>query len=135
MRYGSAGTEHVTAIAHVIVRHEQLTGKGLEVTWGSSESRIELVRTMPSRERRRPHVKKAGDVLGNIVEHTKLIGKVLEVLDLPLDIAATRVGVVLQPAAVAHLGIEHLAGGEGLTKVCFPHTATAWRLMLQTLSN
>ena len=37
-----------------------------------------------------------------------------EVLDLPLDIAATRVGVVLQPAAVAHLGIEHLAGGEGL---------------------
>ena len=58
-----------------------------------------------------------------------------EVLDLPLDIAATRVGVVLQPAAVAHLSIEHLAGGEGLTKVCFPHTATAWRLMLQTLSN
>ena len=37
-----------------------------------------------------------------------------EVLDLPLDIAATRVGVVLQPAAVAHLGVEHLAGGEGL---------------------
>ena len=32
VRYGSAGTEHVTAIAHVIVRHEQLTGKGLEVT-------------------------------------------------------------------------------------------------------
>ena len=127
VRYGSAGTEHVTAIAHVIVRHEQLTGKSLEV-------------------------KKAGDALGNIVEHAKLIGEVLEVLahteevrgqsvveqevlDLPLDIAATRVGVVLQPAAVAHLGIEHLAGGEGLTKVCFPHTATAWRLMLQTLSN
>ncbi len=37
-----------------------------------------------------------------------------EVLDLPLDIAATRVGVVLQPAAVAHFSIEHLAGGEGL---------------------
>ena len=37
-----------------------------------------------------------------------------EVLDLPLDIAATRVGVVLQPAAVAHFGIEHLTGGEGL---------------------
>lgn len=47
-----------------------------------------------------------------------------EVLDLPLDIAATRVGVVLQPAAVAHFGIEHLTGGEGLTKVCFQHTAT-----------
>ena len=58
-----------------------------------------------------------------------------EVLDLPLDIAATRVGVVLQPAAVAHLGVEHLAGGEGLTKVCFPHTATSCRLRLQTLSN
>ena len=28
----SAGAEHVTAIAHVIVRHEQLTGEGLEVT-------------------------------------------------------------------------------------------------------
>ena len=27
-----AGAEHVTAIAHVIVRHEQLTGEGLEVT-------------------------------------------------------------------------------------------------------
>ena len=37
-----------------------------------------------------------------------------EVLDLPLDIAATRVGVVLQPAAEAYLGVEHLAGGEGL---------------------
>ena len=37
-----------------------------------------------------------------------------EVLDLPLDIAATRVGVVLQPAAVADLGIEHLTGGESL---------------------
>ena len=37
-----------------------------------------------------------------------------EVLDLPLDIAATRVGVVLQAAAVANLGIEHLAGSEGL---------------------
>ena len=46
-----------------------------------------------------------------------------EVLDLPLDIAATRVGVVLQPAAVAHLGIEHLTGGEGMTKVCCSHTA------------
>jgi len=32
VRYGSAGAEHVTAIAHVIVRHEQLTGKSLEVT-------------------------------------------------------------------------------------------------------
>ena len=49
--------------------------------------------------------------------------------------AAIRVGVVLQPAAVAHLSIEHLAGGEGLAKVCFPHTATEWRLLLQTLSN
>ena len=45
----------MTAIAHVIVRHEQLTGKSLEV-------------------------KKAGDALGNIVEHAKLIGLVLEVL-------------------------------------------------------
>ncbi len=27
-----AGAEHVTAIAHVIVRHEQLAGKSLEVT-------------------------------------------------------------------------------------------------------
>ena len=42
-----AGEEHVTAISHVIVRHEQLTGKSLEV-------------------------KKAGDALGNIVEHAKL---------------------------------------------------------------
>ena len=32
VRYGLAGAEHVTAIAHVIVRHEQLTGKSLEVT-------------------------------------------------------------------------------------------------------
>ena len=32
---------------------------------------------MPSRERRRPQVKKAGDALGNIVEHAKLIGEVL----------------------------------------------------------
>ena len=37
-----------------------------------------------------------------------------EVLDLLFDIAATRVGVVLQPAAVAYFSIEHLAGGEGL---------------------
>ena len=29
-------------------------------------------------------------------------------------IAIARVGVVLEAAAVAHLGIEHLAGGEGL---------------------
>ena len=27
VRCGLAGAEHVTAIAHVIVRHEQLTGK------------------------------------------------------------------------------------------------------------
>ena len=48
VRCGSAGgAEHVTAIAHVIVRHEQLTGEGLEV-------------------------KKAGDALGNIVKHAKL---------------------------------------------------------------
>ena len=84
---------------------------------------------MPSRKRRRPQAKKAGDALGNIAEHAKLIGEVLEVLahteevrgqsvveqevlDLPLDIAATRIGIVLQPAAVAHLGIEHLTGGE-----------------------
>ncbi len=33
-----------------------------------------------------------------------------------------------------HLSIGHLAGGEYLTKVCFPHTATVWRLMLQTFS-
>ena len=32
VRCDLAGAEHVTAIAHVIVRHEQLTGKGLEVT-------------------------------------------------------------------------------------------------------
>ena len=125
----SAGAEHVTAIAHVIARHEQFTGEDLEVTSGSSESRAELVRPMPSRKRRRPQAKKAGDALGNIVEHAKLIGEVLEVLahteevrgqgvvkqevlDLPLDIAATRVGVVLQPAAVAHPSVEHLAGGE-----------------------
>ena len=37
-----------------------------------------------------------------------------EVLDLLFDTRAARVGVVLQAAAVAHLGIEHLAGGEGL---------------------
>jgi len=42
-----AGEEHVTAISHVIVRHEQHAGKSLEV-------------------------KKAGDALGNIVEHAKL---------------------------------------------------------------
>jgi len=52
VRCGSAGAGHVTAIAHVIVRHEQLTGKSLEV-------------------------KKAGDALGNIVEHAELIGEVL----------------------------------------------------------
>ncbi len=34
----SAGAKHVTVIAHVIVRHEQLTGKSLEVE-GKSESR------------------------------------------------------------------------------------------------
>ena len=53
VRCGLAGAEHVTAIAHVIVRHEQLTGKSLEV-------------------------KKAGDALGDIVEHAKLIGEVLD---------------------------------------------------------
>ena len=79
-------------------------------------------------EDRRP--KKRVMLSGDIVEQAKLIGEVLEVLahteevrgqgvveqevlDLPLDIAATRVGVVLQPATVAHLSIEHLAGGEG----------------------
>ena len=58
-----AGAEHVTAIAHVIVRHEQLTGKSLEV-------------------------KKAGDALGNIVEHAKLIGEVLGELLLAVPSAA-----------------------------------------------
>jgi hypothetical protein len=53
----------VTAIAHVIVRHEQLTGKSLEV-------------------------KKAGDALGNIVEHAKLIGEVLGELLLAVPSAA-----------------------------------------------
>ena len=37
-----------------------------------------------------------------------------EVLDLLFDMAIARVGVVLQAAAVAHLSIEHLTGGEGL---------------------
>jgi len=32
VRCGLAGAEDVTAIAHVMVRHEQLTGEGLEVT-------------------------------------------------------------------------------------------------------
>ena len=63
VRCGLAGAEHVTAIAHVIVRHEQLTGKGLEV-------------------------KKAGDALGNIVKHAKLIGKVLGKLFLAVPVAA-----------------------------------------------
>jgi len=30
------------------------------------------------------------------------------------EFASTRVGVVLQTAAIAHLSVEHLAGGEGL---------------------
>ena len=76
------------------------------------------------------HRPKSGDALGHIVEHAKLIGEVLEVLahteevrghgvveqevlDLLFDMAIARVGVVLQAAAVADLGIEHLAGGEG----------------------
>ena len=37
-----------------------------------------------------------------------------EVLDLLFDSAVARFGVVLQAAAVAHLSVEHLAGGEGL---------------------
>ena len=55
----------MTAIAHVIVRHEQLTGEGLEV-------------------------KKAGDALGNIVEHAKLIGEVLGKLLLAVPLAAVK---------------------------------------------
>ena len=43
---------------------------------------------MPSRERRRPQVKKAGDALGNIVEHAKLIGEVLGELLLAVPSAA-----------------------------------------------
>ena len=31
-------------------------------------------------------------------------------------------GVIFKPAAVADLCIEHLAGGEGMTKVCCSHT-------------
>ena len=68
-----------------------------------------------------------GEVL-EVLAHTEEIrghGVVeQEVLDLLFDSAAARVGVVLQAATVAHFGIEHLAGGEGLTKVCFQHTAT-----------
>ena len=63
VRLGLAGAEHVTAIAHVIVRHEQLTGKSLKV-------------------------KKAGDALGNIVEHAKLIGEVLGEIILAVPSAA-----------------------------------------------
>ena len=66
-----AGAEHVTAIAHVIVRHEQLTGKSLKV-------------------------KKAGDALGNIVEHAKLIGKVLGELFLAVPSAAVTLAEIRQ---------------------------------------
>ena len=60
--YGLAGAEHV-AIAVIVVRHEQLTGEGLEV-------------------------KKAGDALGHIVEHAKLIGQVLGKCLLAVPLAA-----------------------------------------------
>ena len=58
-----------------------------------------------------------GEVL-EVLAHTEEIrghGVVeQEVLDLLFDSAAARVGVVGQAAAVAHFGIEHLTGGEGL---------------------
>ena len=61
----------MTAIAHVIVRHEQLAGKSLEV-------------------------KKAGDALGNIVEHAKLIGEVLGKLFLAVPSAAVTLAEIRQ---------------------------------------
>ena len=51
---------------------------------------------MPSRERRRPQVKKSGDAFGNIVEHAKLIGEVLGELLLAVPSAAVTLAEIRQ---------------------------------------